>query len=179
MNSDTALVIIDVQVGLLKDENWPVYDGAGLVTRLKGVIDRARAANVPVIYVQHCGGEGDPIHPSQPGFAIAPEIAPQPGELVVQKKHPDSFQDTPLQQELEQRGIKRLVIGGMETPMCVDTTTRRAYSLGYKVTLIEDGHSVPTYGSLTAAQIIAHHNATLGNAFADVKPASDITFGGA
>ncbi len=176
MASDTAVVIIDVQVGLLADEDFPIYDGAGLVTRLREVINQARAASIPVIYVQHCGGEDDPLHPSKPGHAIHPGVGAQPGDLVVQKRHPDSFQETTLQQELERRGIRKLVIGGMETPMCVDTTTRRAYSLGYEVTLIADGHSTPAYGGLTAPQIIDHYNITLGMAFAAVKPAGEIAF---
>jgi nicotinamidase-related amidase len=177
MNSDTALLIIDVQEGLLADQDFPIYDADGLVTRLSAVIQKARAENVPIIYIQHCGSnEADPLHPSKPGWAIASSIAPQPGDIVVEKRNPDSFQETTLQQHLTERGIKQLVIGGMETPMCVDTTTRRAYSLGYKVTLIADGHSTPTYGTITAAQIIEHHNATLGNWFASVVPASEIVF---
>jgi nicotinamidase-related amidase len=175
--TDTALVIIYVQSGLLNHEDYPAYDGDGMVQRLSGVIEKARGAGVPVIYVQHRGGEGDPIHPSQPGFAIDSRIAPQPGELVVQKSHPDSFQDTTLQSELESRGIKKLIIGGMETPMCVDTTTRRAYSLGYDVTLIADGHTTAQYAELTVPQMIAHHNGALGAAFCTaVTPAADITF---
>jgi nicotinamidase-related amidase len=173
--SDTALVIIDVQSGLLKDQDYPPFDGDGLVQRLGGVIEKARGAGIPVIYVQHRGGEGDSLHPSLPGFAIDERIAPKPGEVVVQKSHPDAFQDTPLQSELESRGIKKLVIGGMETPMCVDTSTRRAYSLGYDVTLIADGHSTAQYADLTVPQIIAHHNGAL-SAFASVKPAADIAF---
>jgi nicotinamidase-related amidase len=173
--SDTALVIIDVQRGLTEEQEWPAYDADGLVQRLNSVIEKARKANIAVIFVQHRGGEGDSLHPSQPGFAIDPRLLREGSDPVVQKSHPDSFQDTTLQSELESRGIKKLVIGGMETPMCVDTSTRRAYSLGYNVTLIADGHSTAQYAELTVPQIIAHHNGAL-QAFAAIKPAADIEF---
>jgi nicotinamidase-related amidase len=175
MMTDTALVIIDVQSGLLQDQDYPPYDGDGLVQRLSGVIEKARGAGIPVIYVQHRGGEGDSLHPSLPGFAIDERIAPKPGELVVQKSHPDAFQDTPLQSELESRGIKKLIIGGMETPMCINATTRRAHGLGYRLTLIADGHTTAQYDEISVPQIIARHNWELG-AFASVKPAADIDF---
>lgn len=173
--TDTALLVIDVQEGIFGDENYPVHDGDGVLTRLGSLIEKAHAAGTPVIYVQHEGGEGDPLHPSQAGHAIHSRIAPKDGDQIIKKSHPDSFQDTNLQSVLESKGIKNLVIGGCETPMCVDTTTRRAYSLGYKVTLIADGHSAPQFGSLTGPQFIGHHNEILG-AFAKVKPAAEIEF---
>jgi nicotinamidase-related amidase len=176
MTNDTALLIIDVQKGLLEDQDYPHYDGEGLVKRLTGVIERARAADVPVIFVQHCGSEGDSIHPSEPGWALDPRLGDRPTDPHIEKSHPDSFQDTNLQSELEARGIHNLIIGGMETEMCVDTTTRRAYSLGYKVTLIGDGHTTAQYGELSVPQIIAHHNLALGMGFAKVKPAAEIEF---
>src|SRR5690349_11413862 len=107
--TDTALLIIDVQSGLLQDQDYPPYDGDGLVQRLNSVIEKARGAGIPVIFVQHRGGEGDPLHPSLPGFAIEPRLLREEGDLVVQKSHPDAFQDTPLQAELTSRGIRKLI----------------------------------------------------------------------
>jgi len=64
-----------------------------------------------------------------------------------------------------------LIICGLQTDFCVDTTVRRAFTLGYHVTLVADAHSTLDNGVLTAAQIIAHHNATLGNFGPQVKVA--------
>lgn len=179
---DTALVIIDVQVGMFESPMMPpVYGGNLLLEKLGGLIDKARAAQVPVIYVQH-NGSGE--HPLQPGTAlweIHPAIKPSPADLVVQKLHPDSFQETSLQAELQARDIKNLVIAGIQTEYCVDTTCRRAYSLGYGVTLVKDGHSTwdNTWDpeGLTAAQIISHHNQTLGGWFVKPELAGEINFG--
>jgi len=172
MSSDTALVIIDVQMGMF-DEDEPVHNGEQLLQTLSGLIDKARQTDVPVVYVQHNdsqfveGGLSWPIHQS---------IAPQAGEVVVQKRTPDSFHETILQDELEKMGVKKLVIGGIQTEYCVDTTSRRAYTLGYDVTLVENGHSTWDNRHISAEQVIAHHNNTLDGWAVTVKPANDIQF---
>jgi len=172
MSSDTALVIIDVQMGMF-DEDEPVHNGEQLLQTLSGLIDKARQTDVPVVYVQHNdsqfveGGPSWPIHQS---------IAPQAGEVVVQKRTPDSFHETILQDELEKMGVKKLVIGGIQTEYCVDTTSRRAYTLGYDVTLVENGHSTWDNRHISAEQVIAHHNNTLDGWAVTVKPANDIQF---
>ena len=71
-------------------------------------------------------------------------------------------------------GVKNLIITGMQTEYCVDTTCRRAYSLGYRVTLVKDAHSTWGTDLLTAPQIIAHHNEVLGGWFAKLKEADEI-----
>jgi nicotinamidase-related amidase len=172
MSSDTALVIIDVQMGMF-DEDEPVHNGEQLLQTLSGLIDKARQANVPVVYIQHNnkefveGGPAWPIHPS---------IAPLTGELVVQKRTPDSFHGTALRDELEGLGVKKLVIGGIQTEYCVDTTSRRAFSLGYDVTLVADGHGTWDNKHITAEQVIAHHNNTLDGWAVTLKAAEDVQF---
>jgi nicotinamidase-related amidase len=156
------------------EESDPVYRGEELLDTIGRLIARARAAGVPIIYIQHSGTDGHPLHPQAPGWPIHPAIAPMEGELVIHKQHPDSFQGTDLQRELETRGIKRLIVAGIQTEYCVDTTCRRAYSLGYEVTLVQDGHSTWDSQDLRAPQIIAHHNRVLGGWFARLQAASDV-----
>jgi len=175
MNQLTALLIIDVQLGMF-EENDPVYAGEILLQTIQSLIDRAHQNQTPIIYVQHIGSEGHPLEPSAPGWPIHPAIQPAVGEPVVHKKHPDSFQDTKLQALLKANNIQRLIVAGIQTDYCVDTTCRRAYSLGYEVVLVEDGHSTWDAGGLTAEQIIAHHNLVIGDWFATLKPAAEIDF---
>ncbi len=75
-----------------------------------------------------------------------------------------------------QMGIKKLIVGGIQTEYCVGTTSRRAYSLGYEVTLVEDGHSTWDNKHITAKQVIAHHNTTLDGWAVTLKPAKEIQF---
>lgn len=175
MSNHTALLVIDVQVCNFED-SAPVYGGSNLLAKISGLITRARKAGVPVVYVQHCGPDGAIDQHGTPGWKIHPAIAPAKSDVVVQKRHPDAFQDTSLQRELESKGVERLIITGIQTEYCIDTTCRRAYSLGYYVTLVKDAHSTWDTDLLTAPQIIAHHNDVLGGWFAELKEASEINF---
>ncbi|MGD1996364.1 MAG: cysteine hydrolase family protein [Anaerolineae bacterium] len=172
-NKHTALLIIDLQAGNF-EESAPVHNGDALLSKVRSLVAKARAAGMPVVYIQHCGPQGAIDEPGTPGWEIHPAVAPIQGDPVIEKRHPDAFQDTDLQRELERREVKELIITGIQTEYCVDTTCRRAYSLGYEVTLVEDAHSTWDSRQLTAQQIISHHNAVLGGWFVELKAASEV-----
>jgi len=171
----TALVVIDVQEAMFRQPT-PPHDGAAVVGRIAGLLDRARADGVPVFYVQHDGGPGDDFERGTPGWQLHPPIAPLPGEPIVEKRHPSAFQDTDFEARLRQAGIDRLVICGMQSEYCVDSTTRAAYSLGYKVVLVSDAHTTFDSKILSGAQIQAHHTNTLNGSFAKAVPAAEVAF---
>jgi nicotinamidase-related amidase len=155
----TALLIVDVQVGLVALMPAGVRDS--VLPKIKNLLTKARSSGVPVIYIQHDGAPGHPLEPHTEGWKIYPSLQPSEGECVIRKRESDSFFETTLQQELEKRGITRLIIVGAMTEYCVDTTCRRATSLGYDVALASDAHLTRDNGVLTAANIIAHHNFVL------------------
>ncbi|XEC96621.1 cysteine hydrolase family protein [Paenibacillus tarimensis] len=157
MTNKTALIIIDVQVGMFDEAN-PVYQGDILLEKIRNLISRARPLEIPVIYIQHNARAGKPLEQGKPGWAIHPFIKPEVNDIVVQKTTPDSFYNTTLKDELDSNGINELIITGIQTEVCVDTTCRRAYSHGYKVTLMSDVHSTWYTEHLSAEQIINHHN---------------------
>jgi nicotinamidase-related amidase len=171
----TALLIIDMQLGNFL-EPYPVYQGDRLVRKVKSLIAKARLAKIQIIYVKNTGSKGDPDEYGAPGWEIHPSIKPGLIDSVIQKDSPDAFHETGLQQELESKGIERLVIAGLQTEYCVDTTCRRAYSLGYKIVLIRDAHSTWDSESLSASQIIEHHNNVLGGWFVTLKDEKDVLF---
>lgn len=172
-----GLLIIDVQVGII--EGFHAYQGREVLERINSLRAKARASNVPIIYIQHDGGAGDPLEAGSEGWHIHPAIKPQAEDLIISKRASDSFFETSLQRELEARSIKHLVVTGCQTEYCVDTTARRAVSLGYDVTLVNNAHTTIDSNLLTAAQIIAHHNALLDGFDAGphaiaVKPAEEV-----
>jgi len=174
-----ALLIIDVQVGLV--ELIPAAIWASVLPRIETLLSRARASETPVIYIQHDGPKGHPLETHTKGWEIHPAIKPLDSEPVVRKRESDSFFETTLQQELEKRGVTRLIVAGGMTEYCVDTTCRRATSLGYDVTLASDAHLTRDNGVLTAANIIAHHNFVLddfgaGDHVITAKPPDQIVF---
>ena len=163
----TALMIIDVQNAILRGKGSPARQPAMdaaldvMVGRLADLQRAARAAGTPAVVIQHDGTPDHRLATGTDGWQIRPELAPAAGDIVVHKESCDSFHDTDLQQRLREKGVTRLIIGGCMTQFCVDTTCRRAVSLGYDVTLIGDGHMTADMGDLRFEQIIAHHNAVL------------------
>jgi nicotinamidase-related amidase len=182
----TALVIIDVQEGILAGiagtragETEQALDA--MVWRIAALLKRARAAGVPVIYVQHEGSPGHRLEPGSAGYPIREEIAARRGDVTIHKRFCDAFFETTLQSELQKLGVERLVVAGCMTQFCIDTSARRAVSLGYDVALVADGHMTADSGGLTFEQIIAHHNALLddfdaGTHGVRVLPAAEIPF---
>jgi nicotinamidase-related amidase len=169
-----ALLVIDVQNGMFQDGNV-VYKGDSLLENLKAMIAQARSSKTSIYYIQHNGPAGHPLEYKTRGWEIHPEIAPINQDIIIQKTTPDSFFKTSLDQELKKQGIEHLIIAGIQTEACVDTTCRVAFSMEYKVTLVSDTHSTWDSEDITAQQIIDHHNGVL-SWFADVSPSQVITF---
>ncbi len=162
-----ALLIIDVQQAILKGSASPERQ-ADIDARLDEVAARlgdlkrqAEAAGAPVVLVQHDGDRGHRLEVGGAGWRFREEIAPRSDTVVVHKRSCDAFHETDLNQRLIDLGVDHLVIGGCMTQFCVDTTTRRAVSMGYDVTLLEDGHTTSDFGPLAVEQIIEHHNRIL------------------
>lgn len=159
----SALVIIDVQIGLVR--LMPLELQNRVLANVTVLLGKARSTGVPVLFVQHDGPKGHPLEAETSPWAIHPSILPLSQEAVIRKKASDSFFETGLAEELQGNGIGHLIIAGAMTEYCVDTTCRRAVTLGYDVTLVADGHLTRDTPVLTSSQIIAHHN-TLLNGFA-------------
>lgn len=157
----TALLIIDVQQALCTGEE-AAFDIDPIIDRINTLAARARAVDTPVVLIQHEEGSGSLQFDSE-GWQLASGLVTSTNDLRLRKTTPDSFHRTELGRMLEERGVSRLIICGLQSDFCVDTTTRRALALGYDVVLVADAHSTVDNGVLTAAQITAHHNTTLGN----------------
>jgi nicotinamidase-related amidase len=157
----SALLIIDVQQGLCEGEGQ-AFDSPGVIARINTVAHRVRQAGLPVIFIQHESGPGYLEHGTR-AWQLAAGLQTEPGDHFVRKTTPDSFLHTDLHERLQGEGVTDLIICGMHTEFCVDTTTRRALALGYPVVLVEDGHTSAGNAVLTAPQVIAHHNATLSD----------------
>ena len=172
--SSKCLLVIDVQTGFFTLPR-PLLGGARFIETVRGLLDRARSAGGAIVYVQHNGHEGGPLGKGSDGWAIHPGVAPLPGERIVEKMHCDAFQDGGLERMLTSLGVEQIAVCGLATEGCVDTTVRRAFSLGFRVEVASDGHSTTDSSVLTAEQIIKHHNEVF-RGFADVKESRDITF---
>jgi nicotinamidase-related amidase len=170
----TALLIIDAQnVFFDGPDGQPVHQAGAVLVNLTALVQRARAAGVPVIYIQH---EDEDLMKPEPNWQLHPDLTPEPDEPVVEKTRPDAFFQTGLDALLKERGVDHLVIAGNQTDFCINATCRAAQALGYRVTLAADAHGTYDSAGQTAATIIARHNSDLGNGIAVVQPTDQIRF---
>ena len=182
-HNGTALLVVDVQVAIVSgvEGEPPAYQEQQTLTRIAELLENARAAGAPVVYVQHEHPRWPPLRPGAAGWQVHPAVAPRPGEVIIHKRSSDSFYGTPLRTELDRLGVTRLVICGLESEKCVDATARRALSLDYDVVLAADAHTTHDGQVLPADRIVAHTNATLADLphpthEIAVTPAAEIAF---
>ena len=171
-----GLLVIDVQQAMFGADE--PLGGRAVVARIKDLIARARAHGVPVFYVQHDGGSGDEFDRNGPGFAFLPDIAPLPGDSITVKKRASAFYETGLDDKLRAVGVDHLVVCGMQTEYCVDTTIRSAFEHGYRVTAVADAHTTFNSQLLPAATIIAHTHHLWNGRFARLKRSEEVNFAG-
>jgi nicotinamidase-related amidase len=155
----TAVLVVDVQQGLCEGDG-AAFDCAGTIERINQVTAKARFVDATVIFVQHESTDGY-LAVNSAAWQLANGLNVQESDLRIRKTTPDSFLKTDLHSLLLARKITKIVICGMHTEYCVDTTTRRALALGFPVVLISDAHTSAGNEAITATQVIAHHNATL------------------
>lgn len=176
MYKKTALVIVDVQMGMYSCENEVLFNGEEILQNIVTLLQNARSSGTPVVFIQHTV-EGDAEYEKgKPTWEIHPAIQPIEGEEIVEKSTWDSFYKTKLEAVLKERGITNLVICGMQSEFCLDTTCRRAFSMGYKNILVSDAHSTFDSDSLKAEQIVRHHNRVLGGRFVELKRTEEVDF---
>lgn len=138
---NTTLIVIDVQRDYFKGGKNELVNAEEALIHIKRILSLFRDKNLPIFYIQHINLQENAAFflPGSDGIKIHEYIAPQPGEKVVVKHTPDSFFQTELQKNLKSKNIKRLVVCGMMSHMCVDTTVRTAKSSGYEVVLLSEG----------------------------------------
>jgi nicotinamidase-related amidase len=156
----SALLIIDVQKALCTGR-WAAFDIDRVIQRINAVAAKARAAGAPVVLIQHEDAEA--LRFGSEGWQLDERLAARPQDIRLRKTATDSFHRTELQALLQSRGVGQLVVCGLQSEFCVDSTVRAALALGYPVVLVADAHATMDNGVLSAAQISAHHNATLAN----------------
>lgn len=133
-HNKSALVVVDVQndvVGVSENRDE-------MVANINALLEKARAEQVPVVWVQHSHEQGLPRDTE--GWRFVPELSPRADEPLVHKLYGDSFADTDLAEQLERLGVDHLVVTGAQTDMCIRSTLHGALARGYDATLVGDAH---------------------------------------
>lgn len=136
-----ALLLIDLQNDYFPMGKMELQGSPEAVETAGRLLDFFRQRGLPVVHVQHLSTRAGATFfiPGTPGVEIHARVQPQAGEPVIQKHFPNSFRETDLLARLQEMGIRRLVIAGMMTHMCVDATTRAAVDLGFTCQIVQDG----------------------------------------
>jgi nicotinamidase-related amidase len=175
----TALVVIDVQNGVVAE----AHQRDAVVANIGALVDKARAEDVPVVWVQH---SDDELEPGSEAWQYVPELVRRESEPVVHKTFGDSFEGTELEDVLAGAGVGRLVVTGASTDACIRSTIHGAFTRGYDVTLVGDAHTTDdqtSWGAPPPDQVIAHTNLywqfqrAPGRTGA-VVPTAEVSFGG-
>jgi nicotinamidase-related amidase len=151
---NTALLVIDAQNGAIGVS----HDRDAVVANVATLVDRARASDVPVVWIQH-SDEGMPI--GSDVWQLVTELTPASDETVVPKLYGDAFEATTLEQVLSDLGVGRLIVAGAQTDMCVRSTLHGAFARGYDATLVSDAHTtedLSEWGAPSPELVIAHTN---------------------
>jgi nicotinamidase-related amidase len=175
-----ALIVIDIQNDYFPGGRMELVGAEEAARVAAGLLARFRAACLPVLHIRHENlRPGSTFFlPGTAGAEIHPLAAPLPGEAVITKHYPSSFRETDLLDLLSAMSIDRLTLCGMMTHMCVDTTVRAAFDLGFSCRLAADACATRdlSFGGRTAAaaDVQTAYLAALGAVFAQVAPAAEL-----
>jgi len=168
---NTALVVIDVQ----NDVVAGTHNRDDVVANIATLVDKARAASVPVVWVQH---SSEQLPRDSDGWRYVPELKQDESEPVVHKRYPDSFEETDLEDVLGDRKVGRLIVAGAQTDACIRSTLHGAIVRGYDATLVSDAHTtedLSEWGAPPPDKVIAHTNMYWENHTAPGRQAGIVT----
>jgi len=177
--STAALIVVDVQQGF-DDPRWGRRNNPDAEANIRRLLTAWRESNRPIFHVQHLSVEPDsPLQPGRPGVEFKESTKPLRHEPVVSKRVNSAFIGTDLEARLRQQEISTVVVCGMTTNHCVETTTRMAGNLGFTTFLAADGCATfdrtgPDGVTYPAEQIHAISLANLHGEFAQVVSTDDL-----
>jgi nicotinamidase-related amidase len=151
---NTALLVIDVQKGVVAG----AHQRDEVIGNISALVDKARAQDVPVIWVQHSDAD---LQEGSEEWEYVDELQRAESEPLVQKHYGDSFEDTDLESELAARGVGRLVVSGAQTDACIRSTLHGAFTRGYDTVLVGDAHTtedLSEWGAPSPDKVISHTN---------------------
>lgn len=175
----TALLVVDVQNGVVGE----AHDRAAVLDNIRSLVQRARAASVPVVWVQH---QDEDLERGSDAWQLVPEVGATDDDVRVEKRYGDSFEATDLEEQLAARGVGHLVVTGAQSDACIRSTIHGAFVRGYDVTLVSDAHTtedLTEWGAPPPDQVIAHTNLywrfqSAPDRHAQVVPTDDVVLGG-
>ena len=175
-----ALVIVDIQNDYFPGGKMELVGMKEAANKAKHVLELCRARNVPIFHIQHLSnGAGATFFlPETDGVEIHGSVAPQGDEYIIQKFFPNSFRDTSLTEQLKRIDVDEVIFCGAMTHMCIDTSVRAAFDLGFRCLVVSDACATKDleYGGVLvdAPQVHTAYMAALSSVFAHVLMVNEL-----
>jgi nicotinamidase-related amidase len=175
----TGLILVDIQNDYFPGGRMELIGTNEASAKAQEVLSLFRANQLPIFHVQHiAAGKGATFFlPNTGGVEIHKSVTPLPNEWVIQKHHPNSFRETRLLEKLSDAGVKRVVICGAMSHMCIDATARAASDFGFECVVIHDACATKNlkFGNRTipAEDVHGAFMSALGSAYAKVLSARE------
>jgi nicotinamidase-related amidase len=192
--SRTALIVIDVQESFRVRPNWQLVNHPDIADRVQRLVRAARERDDLVVWVLHTEpGTGNAFDPAEGQVRLIDGLEPLPAEPVLTKTSHNAFTTTNLQQLLTQHGIREIVVSGIRTEQCCETTARVGSDLGYDVVFVTDATATMALAhwsirdtatveeiladprTLTAEQVTERTEYALAGRFATVRTLDELT----
>ncbi|HFI0057185.1 TPA: cysteine hydrolase family protein [Streptococcus suis] len=167
----SVLLVIDIQNLLVEEKPYAIEERLAL---WQDSVTKARQAGLEIIYVRHHDQE---LVKGTADWEIHSTVAPLASEKIFDKTFNSAFKETGLHAYLQEKGIVQLIIMGMATNFCIDTTIKVAYELGYKVAVLQDGTTTGYSGKMDAKDLIDHYQNIWSWNFAQVDRLENIIRG--
>jgi nicotinamidase-related amidase len=164
----TILLVVDVQEEMIMDQP---YNYQKVIENISKLITKARTSHMEVVYVRHDDGEGSPMGYGKPGWQIYHEIEPADGEKIFDKRFNSAFRQTALKEYLDSKDINTIMLAGLQTEYCIDTSIKCAFEFGYEIIVPEETNSTYDCKYLSAKELYQFYNYHIWNKrFARVIP---------
>lgn len=176
----TALLIIDIQNDYFPGGKNELVNSAAASLKAKELLKQFRQRGLTVIHVRHLSVRPGAwfFIPGSKGAEIHINVQPLKNETIITKNYPNSFRETDLQNYLREQQIDHLVISGMMSNMCVDSTARAAKDLGYRITVVEDACATKDLAfqekMIPAQEVHESFMAGLSYYYAEIKTSSEL-----
>lgn len=174
MHDNTALLVIDIQDSFkISPARWESRGNGRFEENVTELIASFREASLPIIFVLH--NDGDPgFRPGDPEVRLMSFLDRRESDPIIVKNTRNAFTSTDLQQRLDAMGVKRVVICGISTEQCCETTTRVAADLGYEVDFVTEATTTFPIGTLSTEAIVERTEAVLRGRFARIATVAEL-----
>jgi nicotinamidase-related amidase len=171
---DTALLVIDIQDSFkISPARWASRNNPKFEEKVTELIATFRDAEQPVIFVLHNDSDSG-FRPGDPEVRLMDFLDRRDSEPLITKNTRNAFTSTDLQQRLDAMGVRKVVICGISTEQCCETTTRVAADLGYDVDFVTEATATFPIGTLSTDAIVERTEAVLRGRFARIVTVSEV-----